>query len=206
MADCHSALLEDHPVDDQPQNLLLDLKGWIDEGGANACAERLKPFQEPDSLLALGALPAQSTKPLAQVPGVVLDPATAFLQLIQLDRGGLISIDQPPDFTVQGLELALQAHALALISPVDGGIAPALLKVRPQQRRIRQELGNPVPDLILEGLRRDAPAVAGTGYVTWIAGRAEVAAPAPAVSRDNQGENGATIWGSWPVLVIRLRG
>jgi hypothetical protein len=97
VADGHSAVFENDPVDDQPQDLLLDLKGWIDEGGANACAERLKPFQEPDSLLALRALPAQFTKPLAQVPGVVLDPATAFLQLIQLDRGGLVGIDQPPD-------------------------------------------------------------------------------------------------------------
>ena len=91
MADCHSALLEDHPVDDQPQNLLLDLKGWIDEGGANACAERLKSFQEPDCLLTFAALSAEFVKPLAQVSGVILDPATAFLQLIQLDRGGLVA-------------------------------------------------------------------------------------------------------------------
>ena len=143
MADGHSALFEDHPVNNQPKNLLLDLKGWIDEGLPDACAERLKSFQEPDCLLTFAALSAEFVKPLAQVPGVILDLPTAFLQLIQLDRGGLVGIDQPPDLAVQGLELALQAQALALISPVDGGIAPALLKVRPQQLGIRQELGNP---------------------------------------------------------------
>ena len=181
MADGHSALLEDHPVNNQPQNLLLDLKGWIDEGGANACAERLKSFQEPDCLLTFAALSAEFVKPLAQVPGVILDLPTAFLQLIQLDRGRLVGIDQPPDLAVQGLELALQARAFALISAIDGGVAPALLKMRPQQLGIRQELGDPAPDLILERLRRHASAVAGAGCMAWIAGRAEVAASAPAV-------------------------
>src|SRR3954470_2668535 len=115
MADGHSALLEDHPVNNQPKNLLLDLKGWIDERGANACAECLKSFQEPDCLLTFAALPAEFVKPLAQMSGMVLDLPTAFLQLIQLDRGRLVGIDQPRDLAVQGLELALQARAFALI-------------------------------------------------------------------------------------------
>ena len=119
--DGHSALFEDDPVNNQPQNLLLDLKGWIDQGGAHACAERLKSFQEPDTLLPFAALPAEFVKPLAQVPGVVLDLPTAFLQLIQLERGGLVGIDQPPDLAVQDLELALQARAFALIGAIDGG-------------------------------------------------------------------------------------
>lgn len=124
MANGHFALFEDDPINNQPQNLLLDLKRWIDQGLANACAERLKPLQKPDSLPALGALSAKFTKPLAQVPGVIFNLPTAFFQLIQLDRGHLVSIDQPRDFTVQGLELALQARALALISPVDGEVTP----------------------------------------------------------------------------------
>ncbi len=181
VADGHSALVEDHPVNNQPKNLLLDLKGWIDERGANACAERLKSFQEPDCLLTFAALPAEFVKPLAQMSGMVLDLPTAFLQLIQLDRGRLVGIDQPRDLAVQGLELALQARAFALISAIDGGVAPALLKMRPQQLGIRQELGDPAPDLILERLRRHASAVAGAGCMAWIAGRAEVAASAPAV-------------------------
>jgi hypothetical protein len=84
------------------------------------------------------------------------------LKVIQLDRGRLVGIDQPRDFAVQGLEPALQARALALISTIDGGVAPALLKVHPQLG-IRQEPGNPAPDLILERLRRPASAVAGAG-------------------------------------------
>jgi hypothetical protein len=121
VADGHSALVEDHPVNHQPKNLLLDLKGWIDEGLPDACAERLKSFQEPDCLLTFAALSAEFVKPLAQVPGVILDLPTAFLQLIQLDRGGLVGIDQPPDLAVQDLELALQARAFALIGAIDGG-------------------------------------------------------------------------------------
>ena len=79
-------------------------------------------------MLTFAALSAEFVKPLAQVPGVILDLPTAFLQLIQLDRGRLVGIDQPPDLAVQGLELALQARAFALISAIDGGVAPALLK------------------------------------------------------------------------------
>jgi hypothetical protein len=123
VADGHSALVEDHPVNHQPQNLLLDLKGWIDEGLPDAGAEPLEPLQEPDCLFALGALPAQFTEPVAQVPGVIVNPATAFFQLIQLDRGRLVGINQPRNFAVQGFELALQARAFALISAIDGSMS-----------------------------------------------------------------------------------
>src|SRR3954451_11062115 len=181
MSDRHSALFKDDPVNHQPKDLLLDFKGGIDEGVANACAERLKSLQEPDPLLAFATLATQFVQPLAQVPGVVLDLPTVFLQFIEFDRARLIGIDQPPDLTVQGLELTLQARALALIRPVDGRVAPALLKARPQQLWIRQELGDPVPDLLLKRFRRDAPAVAGTGCVAGVAGRAEIATPPPTV-------------------------
>ena len=50
-------------------------------------AQHLKSFQEPDCLLTFAALSAEFVKPLAQVPGVILDLPTVFLQLIQLDHG-----------------------------------------------------------------------------------------------------------------------
>jgi hypothetical protein len=67
------------------------------------------------------------------MPGMVLDLPPTLLQLVQLDRGRLIGVDQPSDLAVQDLELALDACALALVGAVDGGIAAALLEARPQE-------------------------------------------------------------------------
>ena len=115
------------------------------------------------------------------MPGMVLDLPPTLLQLAQLDRGRLIGVDQPSDLAVRGLELALDACALALVGAVDGGIAAALLEARPQEWRIGQQPGDPAPDLILERLGRGAPAIAGARDMARVAGRADVAAPAAAV-------------------------
>ena len=66
------------------------------------------------------------------MPGMILDLSPTLLQLVQIDRGRLIGVDQPPDLTVQGLEVALDARALAFVGTIDGGIAAALLEARPQ--------------------------------------------------------------------------
>ena len=110
--------------------------------------------------------------------GMILDLPPTFLQLAQIDRGHLISVDQPSDLTVQGFELALDAHGLALVGAIDRGIAATLLEPRPQKRWIGQQPRDPAPDLILERLGRDAPAIAGPRDMARVAGRADVAAPA----------------------------
>ena len=128
----HQAVVREDTVNDQPKDFCR-LERRIDESVANAGAERLKPFQQPDFLLPLRALAADLVEPLAQMPAMVLDLPTTFLQLVQLDRAGLIGIDQPPDLAVQRLELALQTRVPSRsVGAVDGGIAPALLKARPQ--------------------------------------------------------------------------
>ena len=132
MTDDHLVVREDHPVDDQPQDLLPDLERRVDERVANAGAERLEPLQQPELPLPLRAVAADLVEPLPQMPAMVLDLPPTLLQLLQLDRAGLIGVDQPPDRAVQHLELALDARALALVGAVDGGIAAALLEARPQ--------------------------------------------------------------------------
>ena len=64
MTDDHLVVREDHPVDDQPQDLLPDLEWRIEEGVANAGAERLEPLQQPDLPLPLRASTADLVEPL----------------------------------------------------------------------------------------------------------------------------------------------
>src|SRR4051812_8248836 len=109
------------------------------------------------------------------MPAMVLDLPPTLLQLLQLDRAGLIGVDQSPDLAVQHLELALDARALALVGAVDGGIAAALLEARPQEGRIGQQPADRTPDLLLERPGRGASAITGARGVAGVAGGAEPA-------------------------------
>src|SRR5689334_2200966 len=181
VTDDHLVVRVDHPVDDQPQDPLPDLERRVDERVANAGAERLEPLQQPDLPLPLRAVAADLVEPLPQMPAMVLDLPPTLLQLLQLDRAGLIGVDQPPDRAVQYLELALDARALALVGAVDGGIAAALLEARPQEGRIGQQPADPAPDLLLERPGRGAPAITGARGMARVAGRADVTVPATLV-------------------------
>src|SRR3954452_18355575 len=90
VTDDHLVVREDHPVDDQPQDLLPDRERRIDERVANAGAERLEPLQQPDLPLPLRGVAADLVEPLPQMPAMVLDLPPTLLQLLQLDRAGLI--------------------------------------------------------------------------------------------------------------------
>src|SRR3954449_6410734 len=181
VTDDHLVVREDHPVDDQPQDPLPDLERRVDERVAKAGAKRLETPQQPDLPLPLRAVAADLVEPLPQMPAMVLDLPPTLLQLLQLDRAGLIGVDQPPDRAVQHLELALDARALALVGAVDGGIAAALLEARPQEGRIGQQPADPAPDLLLERPGRGAPAITGARGVARVAGRADVTVPATLV-------------------------
>src|SRR3954454_13919206 len=185
VTDDHLVVHEDHPVDDQPQDLLPDLERRIDERVANAGTERLEPLQQPDPPPPLRAVAADLVEPLPQMPAMVLDLPPTLLQLLQLDRAGLIGVDQPPDLAVQHLELALDARALALVGAVDGGIAAALLEARPQEGRIGQQPADPTPDLLLERAGRGASAITGARGVARVAGRADVTVPAAVRGADH---------------------
>ena len=82
VTDDHLVVREDHPVDDQPQDLLPDLERRIDERVANAGTERLEPLQQPDLPLPLRAVAADLVEPLPQMPAMVLDLPPTLLQLL----------------------------------------------------------------------------------------------------------------------------
>src|SRR3954470_17925779 len=73
VTDDHLVVREDHPVHDQPQDLLPDLERRIDQRVANARPEALEPLQQPDLPLPLRAVAADLVEPLPQMPAIVLD-------------------------------------------------------------------------------------------------------------------------------------
>jgi len=51
VADDERIRLDDHPIDDQPEDFLLGLEGRIDKRVPNAVTERLEALQKPEFLL-----------------------------------------------------------------------------------------------------------------------------------------------------------
>ena len=63
MTDDQSVLLDNHPIDDQPEDFLLGLKRRVDERIPNAVTERLQPLQQPKLLLTPRALTSDLVEP-----------------------------------------------------------------------------------------------------------------------------------------------
>lgn len=63
VADDKHIRLDDHPIDDQPEDFLLGVKGRIDERVPNAVTERLQALQQPKFLLTFRVLPVDLVEP-----------------------------------------------------------------------------------------------------------------------------------------------
>ena len=85
VADDERIRLDDHPVDDQPEDFLLGLEGRIDERVPNAVTERLQALQQPEFLLTFRVLPVDLVEPGLQVAAMVLDLSPALLQFHKRD-------------------------------------------------------------------------------------------------------------------------
>src|SRR3954452_17178173 len=73
VTDDQSVLLDNDPIDDQPEDFLLGLKRRVDERIPNAVTERLQPLQQPKLLLTPRALTSDRVEPGLSVAAVVLD-------------------------------------------------------------------------------------------------------------------------------------
>ena len=85
MADDERIRLDDHPIDDQPEDFLLGLEERIDERVPNAVTERLQALQQPEFLFTFRVLPVHLVEPDLQVATMVLDLAPALLQFHKRD-------------------------------------------------------------------------------------------------------------------------
>src|SRR3954451_1751942 len=63
VTDDQSVLLDNDPIDDQPEDFLLGLKRRVDERIPNAVTERLQPLQQPKLLLTPRALTSDRVEP-----------------------------------------------------------------------------------------------------------------------------------------------
>src|SRR5206468_11883198 len=106
---------------------------------------------------------------------MVLDLSPPLLQFRERDRCRLVRVDQALYLAPQHRKLPRDARAFALTGAVgSGGITAALLEARPQQGRLGQQLGGPLPDLGFDVRCRDAAAVTSPAGVAWVAGRANI--------------------------------
>src|SRR2546428_649000 len=65
--------------------------------------------------------------PFPQHAPVVVKPATSLRQFGQVNFFGLIGINEPRHFSVEGGELALQAHPFLCRTDIDGGVPTPVL-------------------------------------------------------------------------------
>ena len=80
MTNDQPVLLDDDPIDDEPEHPLLGLERWVDERVPDALAERLQPLQQPEFLLTFRVLTVDLVEPVPQVATMVLDLSPALLQ------------------------------------------------------------------------------------------------------------------------------
>ena len=85
MADDERIRLDDHPIDDQPENFLLGLERRIDECVSNAVTERFQALQQPEFLLTFRVLPVHLVEPDPQLATMVFDLSPALLQFHKRD-------------------------------------------------------------------------------------------------------------------------
>jgi len=85
VADDERIRLDDHPIDDQPEDVLLGFERRIDERVPNAVTERLQALQQPEFLLTFRVLTVDLVEPGPQVATMVFDLSPALLQFHKRD-------------------------------------------------------------------------------------------------------------------------
>jgi len=85
VADDKHIRLDDHPIDDQPEDFLLGVEGRIDKRVPNAVTERLQALQQSEFLLTFRVLTVDLVEPGPQVATMVPDLSPALLQFHKRD-------------------------------------------------------------------------------------------------------------------------
>ncbi len=85
VADDERIRLDDHPINDQPEDVLLGFERRIDELVSDAVTERLQALQQPEFLLTFRVLTVDLVEPGPQVATMVFDLPPALLQFHKRD-------------------------------------------------------------------------------------------------------------------------
>ena len=131
-------------------------------------------LEEPQFCGPLGPLLFDFSHPFPQHAPVVVNPTTSLRQFVQVNYCGLIGINEPHHFSVEGGELALQAPPFLCRTDIYCGVTTPVLLLPPQHRGGSQQGFHVLPDARLNQHRTEAAARARPWRIPEVAQGADI--------------------------------